>query len=38
MRKHIVIVSEESVFAGYYKCGVGEVVDTLAEACGNTTM
>lgn len=32
MRKHIVIVSEESVFAGYYKCGVGEVVDTLAEA------
>lgn len=30
MRNHIVIVSEESVFAGHYKCGVGEVVDTLA--------
>lgn len=32
MHKHIVIVSEESVFGGYYRCGVGEVVDTLADA------
>lgn len=32
LRKHVVIVSEESVFAGRYKCGIGEVVDTLAEA------
>lgn len=32
MRKHICIVSEESVFAHNYRCGVGEVVDTLAEA------
>lgn len=31
MRNHIVIVSEESVYAGYYKCGIGEVVDTLAD-------
>ena len=32
MRKHIVIVSEESVYAGNYKCGIGEVVDCLADA------
>lgn len=32
MRNHIVIVSEESVFAGHYKCGIGEVVDCLADA------
>ena len=32
MRKHIVIVSEESVLSGHYKCGIGEVVDTLASA------
>lgn len=31
MRKHIVIVSEESVLAGHYKCGIGEVVDCMAE-------
>lgn len=30
MRNHIVIVSEESVFAGHYQAGIGEVVDTLA--------
>lgn len=30
MRNHIVIVSEESVFAGHYQTGIGEVVDTLA--------
>lgn len=35
MREHLVIVSEESVYAGHYKCGVGEVVDTLAEALRN---
>ena len=32
MRKHIIIVSEESVLSGHYKCGIGEVVDTLANA------
>ena len=32
MAKHIVIVSEESAIAGYYKCGIGEVVDGLADA------
>ena len=32
MRKHIIIVSEESVFSGHYKCGIGEVVDTLSKA------
>lgn len=32
MRKHIVLVSEESYFAGKYHCGIGEVADTLAEA------
>ena len=31
MRKHVVIVSEESVYAGHYKCGIGEVVDCMAE-------
>ena len=30
MRHHVVIVSEESVMGGYYRCGVGEVVDTMA--------
>lgn len=32
MRNHIVIVSEESVHAGYYKCGIGEVVDYMSRA------
>lgn len=32
MRKHICIVSEESVLSGHYHCGIGEVADTLAEA------
>jgi len=32
VRNHIVIVSEESVYAHHYKCGIGEVVDTLASA------
>lgn len=32
MRKHVVIVSEESVLSGHYHCGIGEVADTLAEA------
>lgn len=32
MRKHICIVSEESVYSGHYHCGIGEVTDTLAEA------
>lgn len=32
MRKHIVLVSEESYFAGKYHCGIGEVADTLVEA------
>lgn len=32
MRKHVVIVSEESALAGHYKCGIGEVVDGLADA------
>lgn len=31
MKSHIVIVSEESVYARHYKCGVGEVVDTMAD-------
>lgn len=35
MRDHLVIVSEESVYAGFYKCGIGEVVDTLADALRN---
>lgn len=32
MRNHIVIVSEESVYSGHYKCGIGEVVDCMAAA------
>ena len=32
MRNHIAIVSEESVLAGNYKCGIGEVVDCMASA------
>ena len=32
MRKHIAIVSEESIYAGRYKCGIGEVVDCMAHA------
>ena len=32
MRKHVMIVSEESVYAGNYKCGIGEVVDCMAHA------
>lgn len=32
MRKHIAIVSEESVYAEHYKCGIGEVVDCMASA------
>lgn len=32
MRKHICIVSEESIYSGHYHCGIGEVTDTLAEA------
>lgn len=32
MRKHICIVSEESVLSGHYHCGIGEVADTLADA------
>lgn len=31
MRKHVVIVSEESVLSGHYHCGIGEVVDTMAD-------
>lgn len=32
MRKHICIVSEESVLSRHYHCGIGEVADTLADA------
>jgi len=32
MRKHVIIVSEESVHAGRYKCGIGEVVDYMSRA------